>query len=101
MVGTVKIIPFAVASASLDKVIAIANEEKAIAVCAFHRMKVGLVATKLPILKPSVMDKTRRLLDERLSRKIQVSKGLELTECYDKASDGSVLQYRTSHRFEV
>jgi molybdenum cofactor cytidylyltransferase len=29
-------------------------------------MKVGLVATELPSLKTSVMDKTRRLLDERL-----------------------------------
>lgn len=67
MVGTVKIIPFAVSGDSLDKVITIAGQEAAIAVSAFRPMRIGLVATELPTLKPSVMDKTRRLLDERLA----------------------------------
>ena len=39
----------------------------AIRVAAFRPLKVGLVATQLPSLKPSVMDKTRRLLEERLA----------------------------------
>ena len=62
MVATVKIIPFAVSRATL----AAAAASAAIRVAPFRPMKVGLVATMLPSLKPSVMDKTRRLLDERL-----------------------------------
>jgi molybdenum cofactor cytidylyltransferase len=67
MVGTVKIIPFAVPKAKLDAAIAEAKRATAISVSAFRPMKIGLVATMLPALKPSVMDKTRRLLEERLA----------------------------------
>ncbi len=63
MVATVKIIPFAVPRAKLAVA---ASLGAAIRVAAFQPLKVGLVATMLPSLKPSVMDKTRRLLDERL-----------------------------------
>jgi molybdenum cofactor cytidylyltransferase len=67
MVGTVKIIPFAVPRAKLDTAIAEARKARAISVSVFKPMKVGLVATMLPALKPSVMDKTRRLFEERLA----------------------------------
>jgi molybdenum cofactor cytidylyltransferase len=67
MVGTVKIIPFAVPKAKLDAAVAEARKATAISVSAFRPMKIGLVATSLPALKPSVMDKTRRLLEERLA----------------------------------
>ncbi|MEJ0013253.1 MAG: molybdopterin-binding/glycosyltransferase family 2 protein [Bauldia sp.] len=63
MIATVKIIPFAVPRATLAK----ANAGAAIRVAPFRAMKVGLVATTLPSVKPAVMDKTRRLLDERLA----------------------------------
>ncbi len=66
MVGTVKIIPFAVPRSKLDAAIALARGGSPIAVSAFRPLKVGLVATVLPALKPTVMDKTRRLLEERL-----------------------------------
>jgi molybdenum cofactor cytidylyltransferase len=66
MVGTVKIIPFAVPKAKLDAAVAEARKATAISVSVFKPMKIGLVATMLPALKPSVMDKTRRLLEERL-----------------------------------
>lgn len=62
MIATVKIIPFAVGRATLNA----ATASAAIRLAPFRPMKVGLVATALPSLKPSVMDKTRRLLDERL-----------------------------------
>jgi molybdenum cofactor cytidylyltransferase len=62
MVATVKIIPFAVLA---DTLAAVAGS-KAIRVAAFRPLRVGLVATELPSLKRSVMDKTRRLLDARL-----------------------------------
>ena len=63
MVATVKIIPFAVTRAALDALIL----SPAIEVSAFRPRPVGLVATQLPSLKASVMDKTRRLLDARLA----------------------------------
>ena len=62
MIGTVKIIPFAVPRMTLATVL----PRSAMRVAAFRPLKVGLVATVLPALKASVMDKTRRLLDERL-----------------------------------
>lgn len=64
MVATAKIIPFAASSRSV-----LEAEEKirtALAVKPFHPHKVGLVATTLDHLKPSTMDKTRRVLEERL-----------------------------------
>lgn len=64
MIATVKIIPFAVDGASLAAAAAAAGG--ALRVARFRPLKVGLVATTLPSLKPSVMDKTRRLLEERL-----------------------------------
>jgi molybdenum cofactor cytidylyltransferase len=67
MIATVKIIPFAVAREKLDEAVAGARRGTTIAVPAFKPLKVGLVATVLPALKPSVMDKTRRLLEERLA----------------------------------
>ena len=63
MVATVKIIPFAVARAAVDAV----AHSVAVTVAPFRGRPVGLVATTLPSLKPSVMDKTRRLLDARLA----------------------------------
>jgi molybdenum cofactor cytidylyltransferase len=67
MVATVKVIPFAVARTRLDEAIAMAGGGSTIAVAEFRPLKIGLVATTLPALKPSVMDKTRRLLDARLA----------------------------------
>ncbi len=65
MIATVKIIPFAVPKAKLAE--AVAAAAGAIRVASFRPLKVGLVATTLPSLKPSVMDKTRHLLEERLA----------------------------------
>ena len=65
MIATVKIIPFAVDGASLVAAEGFAGG--AIRVAPFRPLKVGLVATSLPSLKPSVMDKTHRLLEERLA----------------------------------
>jgi molybdenum cofactor cytidylyltransferase len=65
MIATVKIIPFAVPRPKLEEAVAMA--ERTLRVAAFRPLKVGLVATTLPSLKPSVMDKTRHLLEERLA----------------------------------
>lgn len=63
MVATVKIIPFAVGRSTLARL----ARSPVVSVAPFRPRKVGLVATTLPSLKPSVMDKTRRLLDQRLA----------------------------------
>jgi molybdenum cofactor cytidylyltransferase len=65
MIGTVKMIPFAVSGARLAE--AEAAAAGAVRVAPFRPLRVGLVATSLPSLKPSVMDKTRHLLAERLA----------------------------------
>lgn len=65
MVATVKIIPFAVAGSRLEE--ALGAGARALRVAPFRPVKVGLVATTLWSLKPSVMDKTQRLLAERLA----------------------------------
>lgn len=65
MAATVKIIPFAVSQASLKSALEVG--ERALRVAPFRSLKVGLVATVLPTLKPSVMDKTSRLLGTRLA----------------------------------
>ncbi len=65
MLATVKIIPFAVGRATLDR----ATTSAAIRLAPFRPLRVGLVATMLPSLKPSVMDKTRRLLDAPCGRR--------------------------------
>lgn len=64
MVATAKVIPFAVGEASVARAEAVARQ--AVRVAPFRARKVGLVATELPHLKPSVMDKTRRITEARL-----------------------------------
>ena len=65
MVATVKIIPFAVAVASLDHAVRIAGEAP-LRVAPFRPLRVGVVSTLLPDLKSSVVEKGLRALDERL-----------------------------------
>lgn len=64
MVGTVKIIPFAV---ERERVAEAMRLGPLMRLAPFRPLKIGLVATMLPALKPSVMDKTRRLLEERIA----------------------------------
>ncbi len=66
MVGTVKIIPFAVPDPTLRMCLDIASPD-AVSVASFRAATVGLVATRLPSLKESVLDKTRAVLEARLA----------------------------------
>jgi molybdenum cofactor cytidylyltransferase len=66
MVATVKIIPFAAARPLVER--AAAAGAGAIAVAPFAPRKVAVVSTLLPGLKSSVVDKTLKVLDERLER---------------------------------
>jgi molybdenum cofactor cytidylyltransferase len=68
MVATVKIIPFAVPESVVETAVrTIADAGRPILAVAPYRQKsVTLIATTLPGLKASVMDKTRRILEDRL-----------------------------------
>ncbi len=67
MVATIKIIPLAVAEDAVERAAAALGGGGALLVKPFAARRVGLIATVLPSLKPSVMDKTRLLLEHRLS----------------------------------
>ncbi len=66
MIGTVKIIPFAVQGALLQRAVAIAHGSP-IRVAAFAPLRVAVISTLLPGLKTSVIAKTLRVLEERLA----------------------------------
>ncbi len=64
MVATVKIIPFAVAGALASEAVEFARA--AIRVAPFMPKTLSVISTMLPGLKPSVIDKTLRVLAERI-----------------------------------
>lgn len=67
MVATIKIIPLGLPRATAERAASVLAERNILAVKPFAPHRVGLVATALATLKPSVMDKTRRLLEHRLA----------------------------------
>lgn len=71
LVATIKIIPYAVESDSLETVLGF-NVEKAIDFHPYARHNVGLITTTLPTLKKSVMDKTRKNFEQRLKSSCSV-----------------------------
>jgi molybdenum cofactor cytidylyltransferase len=67
MVATVKIIPFAVPEDAVARCAAIAAEAgKLLRVAAFRPLAVGIVQTRLPGLKETILDKTREVTQGRL-----------------------------------
>jgi molybdenum cofactor cytidylyltransferase len=64
MIGTVKIIPYAVRQDLLER--ALARADGALAVAPYARSRVGVISTVLPGLKPAVIDKTLAVLARRL-----------------------------------
>lgn len=67
LVATVKIIPYAVSEARVEQALAALGAEPAVAVAAYRPSKVGVISTTLPGLKPSVVDKTMRVMMDRLA----------------------------------
>lgn len=65
MVGTVKIIPFAVPDALVAE--AVAAGQGALSLAPYRTRPVTVISTVLPGLKPSVIDKTLAVLNERLA----------------------------------
>ena len=66
MVGTVKIIPFAAPRAALARAVAAAALSP-MRVAPYRPLRIGVISTLLPGLKPSVIAKTLRVMDERLA----------------------------------
>ncbi len=66
MIGTVKIIPFAVRRAALEAAVAAATPA-CVRVAPFLPMRLGIVSTLLPGLKASTVTKTLRVMGERLA----------------------------------
>lgn len=67
MVATIKIIPLAVAGSAVDRAAALLADGSAFEVKPYTPRRVALIATELPSLKRSVMDKTRAILEARLA----------------------------------
>jgi molybdenum cofactor cytidylyltransferase len=65
MVGTVKIIPYAIPEVLLQKGIERVGKS-ALRIAPYARRRVGVISTTLPGLKPSVIDKTLAVLGRRL-----------------------------------
>lgn len=66
MVATVKIIPLAVPSASVKAVCDVAAGSAVFELAPYRAHRIGLVQTRLPSIKESTLDKTRRVLEARL-----------------------------------
>lgn len=66
MVATVKIIPYAVPEDRLARAV-LAAGEGTLSVAPYLRRRVGVVSTLLPALKPSIVDKTLRVLETRVA----------------------------------
>jgi molybdenum cofactor cytidylyltransferase len=67
MVATVKVIPFAVPRLVLDRALAIIGNEPLLRVEAFRNKRAGLVITKLPQTKPSIVAKSEESIRERIA----------------------------------
>ncbi|UZF94243.1 molybdopterin-binding/glycosyltransferase family 2 protein [Bosea sp. NBC_00550] len=67
LVATVKIIPYAVAEARVAEALAALGDGPAIAIAPYRPSRVAVISTLLPGLKPSVVDKTLRIMQDRLA----------------------------------
>lgn len=85
MVATVKIIPLAVPGTVVEKAAGALAESDAVCVRPFTARRVAMIATVLPSLKPSVMDKTRLTLAHRLEPSGSVLTG-ETRVAHEKAA---------------
>lgn len=66
MVATIKIIPFAVRGQVIERIAALAKGRLAFGIHGFTGARIGLAQTTLPSVKPSILDKTRRIIEARI-----------------------------------
>ncbi len=67
MVATVKIIPYAVSGRQVEEVLGRLGADKPIAISEYRLKSVAMVSTLLPGLKPSVVEKTLKVMAERIA----------------------------------
>lgn len=67
MLATVKVIPFAVPRAVLDEALALIAQKPLVALKAFRPRRAGLVITTLAQTKPSLVEKSRAAMADRLA----------------------------------
>ena len=67
MVGTVKIIPYGLPAALVEQALAGLEGARPVAVSPYKPLRIAVISTLLPGLKPSVVDKTLRVMAERLA----------------------------------
>lgn len=94
MIGTVKIIPFAVPESLLMQAIHAAGGD-AISVKPFRAKRVAVISTVLPGLKPSVVTKTVQVLEKRLA-KAQASIVAHVQCAHDEHSLRDAMQAATA-----
>ncbi len=68
MIATVKIMPFAVPSAVIERALAVLRDGPPLRIAPYRARAVALIQTRLPGLKESVLDKTTENIDHRLVR---------------------------------
>lgn len=69
LIATIKVIPYAVANSTLQTCLTIAKEKRnIIRVAPFKPKTVGFIQTSVNGLKPSILDKTSKVLSQRLER---------------------------------
>jgi molybdenum cofactor cytidylyltransferase len=96
MVATVKIIPLAVRNETVAEAIAVLAETAPFEMKEFRPHSVTLVATELPSLKASVMDRTAKLLEQRLVISgSRLTKEIRIPHSADRLAE--VLQQLDSH----
>jgi molybdenum cofactor cytidylyltransferase len=66
MVATIKVIPFAVPLKVLENALAIIGDQPLIKIAAFQKKRAGLVVTRLPQTKPSLITKSEVAIRDRL-----------------------------------
>ncbi|MDH7784375.1 molybdopterin biosynthesis enzyme [Ochrobactrum sp. 19YEA23] len=68
MVATVKIIPFALPKSLIDDICPLLLGNRAMEVKAFRPLRIGLIQSRLPSIRETVLDKTRELMEKRAAR---------------------------------
>ncbi len=87
MLATVKVITFAVAENIVEAAEAIAAEQKLISCRPFQSKSTGLIITKLPGTKPSILAKRRQVMADRLT-----AMGNSLAETMEVAHDADAVR---------
>jgi len=66
LIATIKIIPFAIPKSVLDAVLKSIGDEPLVRIASFQPKKIGLIMTRLPGMKESILDKTMQTATARV-----------------------------------